>query len=87
MGILELLEDIGDVLADAIEDSCEVFEKRVDEKFADISNKIDRIEEPDSMIDKINYNLTSSRTLRSKKRKSRSWRYNWCFKIILWCSI
>ena len=31
MGILELLEDIGDVLADAIEDSCEVFEKRVDE--------------------------------------------------------
>lgn len=47
MGILELLEDIGDVLADAIEDSCEVFEKRVDEKFADISNKIDRIEESD----------------------------------------
>ncbi|WP_286315954.1 lecithin retinol acyltransferase family protein [Romboutsia ilealis] len=69
MGILELLEDIGDVLADAIEDSCEVFEKRVDEKFADISNKIDRIEESDSMIDKINYTLTSSRTLRSKKRK------------------
>lgn len=69
MAILELLEDIGDVLADAIEDSCEVFEKRVDEKFADISNKIDRIEESDSMIDKINYTLTSSRTLRSKKRK------------------
>ena len=35
------------------------FWKRVDEKFADISNK----------IDKINYTLTSSRTLRSKKRK------------------
>lgn len=60
MGILEWLED-----------EYEVFEKRGDQKVGDICNKIDKIDEADSMIEKINYTLTSSKTLRSRKRKEK----------------
>ena len=66
MGILGWLEDLGDALADVVEDAYEVFERRGDEKVADICNKIDKIEEADSIIEKVNYTLTSSKTLRSK---------------------
>lgn len=58
MGIIEWLEEVG-----------EVFERRGDEKVADICKKIDQIEDADSMIEKINYTLTSSKTLRSRRRR------------------
>ena len=67
--IKEKAQDLGDALGDVVEDQFEVFERRGDEKVADICNKIDKIEEADSIIEKLNYTLTSSKTLRSRKRK------------------
>lgn len=59
--IKEKAQDLGDALGDVVEDSFEVFERRGDEKVADICNKIDKIEEADSIIEKVNYTLTSSK--------------------------
>lgn len=50
--IKEKAQDLGDALGDVVEDSFEVFERRGDEKVADICNKIDKIEEADSIIEK-----------------------------------
>lgn len=56
-------------LLELLEDSYEVFEKRLNERFDDINYKIDKIDEVDSTIGKIGTTLTSSKKLRSKKRK------------------
>ena len=53
--IKEKAQDLGDALGDVVEDSFEVFERRGDEKVADICNKIDKIEEADSIIENKKY--------------------------------
>ena len=67
--IKEKAEDLGDELSDKVEDSFELFERRGDQKVEDICNKIDKIEQADSIGEKMSYIFTSSRELRNEERK------------------
>lgn len=67
--IKEKAQDLGDALSDVVEDSYEVFERRGDQKFANICNKIYKIEQADSIREKVSYALNSSRELRNIERK------------------
>lgn len=67
--IKEKAQDLGDALSDKVEDSFERFERRGDQKVEDICNKIDKIEQADSIGEKMKYTFTSSRTLRNKDRE------------------
>ena len=58
--IKEKAQDLGDALSDKVEDSFERFERRGDQKVEDICNKIDKIEQADSIGEKMKYTFTSS---------------------------